>query len=202
MIRFLVPSFPLGDVLYSKFSVSKEQSFPTLYSSLALAFCSGLLWVIKRFKERVRDRYIRHWRFLSFTFLYLAIDEMLSIHEKASEPLHKLGVNGVLHNAWLLPASIVVLIFGLSFLGFLFHLPKAIRRLVLFAFCTFIAGAGVVELLGGYYAFLYGREGIVYALVTTVEEACEMLGIVAFIYALLLYMRKIGIRQIELRGKL
>ncbi len=64
-----------------------------------------------------------------------------------------------------------------------------------------MAGAGVVELLGGDYAFLHGREGLVYALVTTVEEICEMLGIVIFIYALLLYMQKMGIRQVELRGR-
>ena len=169
---------------------------------MALAFCSILLFAIKKFKVGVRDRYARHWRFLSFTFLYLAVDELLSIHEKVSDPLHKMGVNGILHNAWLLPASVIVLIFGLSFLGFLFHLPKSVRRLVLLAFCTFIAGAGVIELLGGYYAFLHGREGLVYALVTTVEETCEMLGIVIFIYALLLYMQKMGIRQVELRGRL
>ena len=146
LINFLVPSFPMGKILYSKFSVSKEQSFPTLYSSLALALCSVLLFAIKKFKATTNARYTGHWRFLSFTFLYLAIDELLSIHEKASAPLHSVGVNGILHNAWLLPASVLVLVFGLSFLGFLFHLPKPVRRLVLLA-CTFIAGAGVIELL-------------------------------------------------------
>ncbi|MGP1384753.1 MAG: hypothetical protein ACTS2F_14405 [Thainema sp.] len=202
LMMYLLPDFFLKGFLFYKFSVNQEQNFPTLYSSLSLAACAVLLFAIAQFKRQTRGRYINHWRFLSLTFLYLSIDELTEIHEAASKPMHNLGVNGFFHNAWLIPAGLVLLIFGLSFLGFLFHLPKPIRRLFIFAFCLYLSGAALVELFSGYYAFVNGRENLGYVLFTTVEETLEMLGIVAFIYALLTYMQKVGIRWLDLRVKI
>ena len=199
LMMYELPHFTLKGFLFAKFSVNQEQNIPTLYSSLALAFCSVLLFVIAQFKFQAKGRYINHWRFLSLTFIYLAIDELTEIHEAASNPLHDLGINGFFHNAWLIPAAFVLLIFGLSFLSFLFHLPKRIRYLFVFAFCVYLSGAFVTELFTGYYAFLHGRENTGYVLFTTVEETLEMLGIVAFIYALLIYIQQLGIRWLEFR---
>lgn len=202
IIMYELPDFFLKEFLFYKFSVNQEQNFPTLFSSLALVACASLLFAIALFKRQTRGRFINHWRFLSLTFLYLSIDELTEIHEAASKPMHSLGVNGFFHNAWLIPAGVVLFIFGLSFLGFLFHLPKSIRRLFIFAFCLYLSGAALVELFSGYYAFLNGRDNLGYVLFTTIEETLEMLGIVAFIYALLTYMQKIGIDLLDLRIKI
>ncbi len=202
VMMYLLPDFFMRDFLFQKFSVNQEQNFPTLYASLALLICAGLLFAIARFKQQTRGRYLNHWRFLSLTFVYLSIDELTEIHEAASDPMHRLGINGFLHNAWLIPAAVVFLIFGLSFVGFLLHLPKSTRRLFIFSCCLFLAGAAVVELFGGYYAFLNGRDNLGYVLITTVEETLEMLGIVAFIYTLMTYMQQIGIRLVNLQIRL
>lgn len=202
ILMYELPDFPLQGFLFYKFSVNQEQNIPTLYSSLALALSSALIFVIARFKAQIGARFVNHWRFLSLTFLYLAVDELTEMHEAASKPMHNLGINGFFHNAWLIPASVVLIIFGFSFLGFLMHLPKLIRYLFMFSCCVFLSGAFLTELLSGYYAFLYGRENIGYVLFTTVEETLEMLGIVAFIYSLLTYIQQLGIRQLEMRVRI
>ena len=45
-----------------------------------------------------------------------------------------------------------------------------------------------MEMVGGYYLTFYGKHNITYAILMTIEEFLEMLGIVVFIYALLSYM--------------
>ena len=46
-----------------------------------------------------------------------------------------------------------------------------------------------MELLGGYLASTTGMENVSYAIVATIEESLEMLGIVVFIHALISYIK-------------
>jgi hypothetical protein len=51
-----------------------------------------------------------------------------------------------------------------------------------------VGGALGMELVGGKYVSLYGAQNLGFAMITTVEEVGEMLGIVIFIYALMSYI--------------
>ena len=44
------------------------------------------------------------------------------------------------------------------------------------------------EMFAGRYDDLYGAQNMTYAMITALEEFCEMFGVVVFIYALLSYM--------------
>ncbi len=61
-----------------------------------------------------------------------------------------------------------------------------------------------MEMIGGYYADLYGQRNLGYALITNAEEFLEMMGIVIFSYALMsymnLYMQNFDIRFNILNG--
>jgi hypothetical protein len=201
VMMYTLPDFPLRDTFALKFAVGKEQNFPTLYSSLTLFFCAFLLEIISRFKKTHRDRYARSWRILAIIFAYLSVDELLEIHETMSRPMHAMGVNGFWHNAWVIPAFFLLLIFAASYARFFLHLPRYMKRLVIFSAVLFLGGALVIEVFGGYYAYLFGRDNLIYALFTTVEEVGEMLGVVVFIYALLTYIKDMGIRSLNIKAR-
>ena len=196
-MQYFLPDFPLRDPIVSKFALNKEQNFPTLYSSLALLLCSGLLFLIAQAKAKVRNRYTRYWYALSLIFAGLSLDEIMGFHELASAPLHRMGVNGFLYNAWLVPASFFLVLFFIAFAKFFFHFPKTTRRLFLLATALFLGGACFIELLDGYYAFLHGKNNFGYAMFSTLEETLEMLGIVVFIHALLRYITCLGIKHVS-----
>lgn len=53
---------------------------------------------------------------------------------------------------------------------------------------TYISGAAGFEMISAYRAYSHGVNDLIYSLITTCEEFLEILGIVIFIYSLLLYI--------------
>lgn len=186
---YFLPGYPLRDSFALLFNASGEQNFPSLYSASALLLCSILLAIIAYAKKVARERYVRHWRALSILFLYLSLDEFLSFHEGMSEPLRSaFDTSGFLYFSWVIPGAIFTLICLLLFLRFLTHLPAKTRRLFLIAGTIFVSGAIGMEVVDGKYASFYGEQNMTFAILTSIEEFLEMLGIIVFIYALLLYI--------------
>ncbi|WP_199197570.1 hypothetical protein [Chroococcidiopsis sp. CCALA 051] len=189
---YYLPNYPMRDtVLVPLFNVDGEQNFPALYSCLALLFCAAILATITHEKKVMGDRYTRYWGALAVIFLFLSLDEILSLHEKTLEPVRTaLQTGGIFYFAWVIPASVLVVVFALVFLRFLAHLPTGTRNLFVMAGTIYLAGALGMEMISGYYADLYGTESIQYIILVTIEELLEMLGIIVFIYTLLSYMSK------------
>lgn len=194
---YLLPDFPGRELFSRKFALNEEQNFPTLYSALALFFCSVLFGMIAFVKTNTKNYYRYYWQGLSVIFTFLALDELLTLHEHLSKPLHKLGVDGILHNAWVIPGGIAVTIFMVIFYRFFMHLPRSTKRLFLIAVSVFLGGAIFIEVIGGAYKFIHGEDNLGYALITTVEEVMEMLGVVVLIHALLTYITQLEIHQIN-----
>lgn len=191
--------YPLSETFTQLSNVDSEQTIPALYSWSTLLLCSILLAIITYAKKVARNRYVTHWGALSIIFLYLSLDEALSLHEKTIEPLRSaLKASGFLYFTWVIPGAIFVIIFLLSFLPFLIHLPKKTRRLFLLSGIIFVTGTLGMEMVGGYYSSSYGEERMIYAIITTIEEFLEMLGVIVFIYALLSYMSS-NMKGVELK---
>lgn len=171
------------------FYVDYEMNVPTWYSSAALALAGLLLAVIALAKLSDRGPYRFHWLALSAIFFLLSVDEIAMLHELPIDPLRNAyQTGGLLYYPWVVPAAVLVMALGLAYLPFLWHLPGRIRLLVMLAGFTFLAGALGVEMLSGAQADQWGEENLTYALVITIEEFLEMLGVVIFIKALLLYL--------------
>lgn len=166
-------------------NINLEKSLPTWYSSLLLLLAAVLLGLIARSKTTVSYR--KYWHGLSYIFVYLSIDEATALHEELTRPLREmLGTSGFLHFAWVIVGAIFVGVVALAYIRFVFHLPTPICNLVIVGGGVFIAGALVIE---SYSASLYAISGttLPYSAIGTVEEFCEMFGVIIFIRALLLY---------------
>jgi hypothetical protein len=102
------------------FSLSLEVTFPTWYSALLLAGCGLALLAIASGARQSGAPFRRHWAFLGLVFLYMSLDEAVEIHEHLGGLLE---LHGVLYFSWVVPAGIVVLLLGVAYLRFLWHLP-------------------------------------------------------------------------------
>ncbi len=85
-IVLLSLSFYLGDDhlfgLLDFFDLDIEGNIPSLYSAVAVLFCSALLAVITHVNWNKSDGRRFHWLGLTILFLFLAVDEGTAIHEQ------------------------------------------------------------------------------------------------------------------------
>ena len=174
------------------FNLDKELNFPTWYSAFMIAFCAILLRIIAAGKKQQGDRYTKDWRLLSFIFSFMAIDEVLSIHEILIIPevSEALNLPWFLHSMWVIPGTVFVIWFTRRYSRFVRHLPYKSRQHFLSAAFIYVGGALIMEMVGSYFAEAQGQQNLVYALIATVEEVMEMGGIIIFIYGLLYYLRE------------
>lgn len=189
------------------FNISTEYNVPTFYSAAALLLCALLLTIIAVVERQSRARFANHWNVLGFLFLYLAADEGLRLHERTIDPIRALlreqGIqaHGMMRTTWVLVAIPLVIIVGLAFLRFFLHLPARVRTFFFVSASLFLAGAIVMEVIGGYYASIHGvkivgghyenlsgSQDFIYVALTTLEETLEMLAIVIFNYTLISYL--------------
>lgn len=96
--------------------------------------------------------------------------------------------NGVLYYPWVILYVPLVVVFTLVYFGFWRTLPVMTRRLFLAAGAIFVGGAVGVELFNAYHDDAPGRDLVVFV-GTHVEESMEMGGVIAFVYALMTYLR-------------
>ncbi len=170
-------------------SLSHERNVPTLYTALLLVLCALAAALMAAGVRKAGGKLAAYWWVLAAGFSYIAVDEILMIHESAhaipylvAGPSLKLG--GVLFFAWVIPATLVVLVVGLSFLPFLIQQPAAFRRQLLIAGAVYVGGAVAMELPLGWWADHMGQKSLGYALIDAVEESMEMLGLNLFLLAM------------------
>ena len=172
------------------FNFDREMNLPTWYSAWMLTFCALLLRVIAIGKKTQGDRYYRHWNLLSIIFFFLAIDEVLQIHEAFIIPDLSRVLPWIFHSVWVIPYGIALVFFAKHYWKFTAHLPRQTRFHFLLAALLYIGGALGWELVQGYWTGLEGKMNLAYALMATVEEIMEMMGVIVLIYGLLYYIRE------------
>lgn len=184
------------------FYLGEEQSIPTWYSSFALLLCSVILAVIFLANRSAGGGYARHWGILSIIFLYLSVDEGSSVHEKMGRIVkvvfRALDVQpgGFLSSGWVVPATVLLLVFVLAYLRFFLDLPARQKLLFFAAGAVYVGGALLLEVVAAsYVSFFGGAQSMTAALnfgrtmIATTEELFEMSGVLILIYALLSYVR-------------
>lgn len=182
-----VLNFEYGSELLDIFNLNEEKNIPALYSSLILLFCGVIIYVISLKKKNPRDRYYRHWLWLSIIFFYLALDEAISIHE-GFQVRFLLDKDNILYSdSWVIVFSILVAIFIFTYRRFLQHLPRETRKMFVISGFIYIFGCMGMEVVGSFTQEFYGKASMVHAMATTIEEFLEMIGIVVFINTLLSY---------------
>lgn len=172
--------------------VDEEQSFATYYSVILLLVAAQLLIAISVVTRRVNGLHFAYWAGLAAIFLFLSIDEALSIHELFTKPMRKLlqGSGGMLlFFAWIVPYAIVVLGIGIIYLRFLLRLPRRTAAFMVLSGALYIGGALGVEMLSGWYFKSHGEQfDLGYYLLSALEEAFETTGAIVFVWTLLDYI--------------
>jgi hypothetical protein len=165
--------------------VDSEGSVAAWLSSVALFACALVLSGIAR-RQEVGQR--AWWIGLAAVFSCLSLDEVASIHEKASDPLrHALSTSGPLLHAWVIPASVAIVVGTVVFLPLLRRLHRQTSGLFTAGGVLYFSGAIGLEGLGGAITGPRGVPDLRYAAVATTEELFEMLGITMFLAALARY---------------
>ena len=168
-----------------------EANLPSFYSSTSILFCSILLWVIGLQKRREQAPFKNHWIGLAIIFAFLSLDEAIALHESIGNIMEQqqwVNAEGFLYFAWVVPYGILLTLFAASYLKFVFALPRQTMILFIGSGALFICGAVGIEIVSAQEADTNGTETILYSTLYTLEELCEMLGIVIFCYALLRYI--------------
>ena len=180
--------FDLGSELLDVFDLNEEHNIPTWYSSAILLLCGIIIYSIGLDKKNLKDRYYRHWLWLSIIFFYLSLDEAISIHENF-EVQFLIEEGNILYNdSWVIVAGILVALFIFAYRRFLQHLPSATRKMFIISGCIYIFGSVGMEIVGSFTEEFYGKASMFHAMATTIEEFLEMIGIVVFIDTLLTYI--------------
>ena len=117
------------------------------------------------------------------------MDEGAEIHEAIGSNFERyLTAEGFLYFMWVVPYGIGVVVIGLVFLRFVWGLPEHIRTYFIASGVIYLTGVIGIEMFGAREAYLHGTETVLYCVLYSLEEMLEMLGIVLFMYALLLHL--------------
>lgn len=178
------------------FDLDREYNVPASYSAAVLLFTALALAVVARSTRQARAPFVRHWTVLAVIFVYLAIDEFGRLHEMWGKPLeawmaewrNREFLGGALRHAWVIPASLVALVVGLSYIRFLRHLPVSIRMLFAASGMGFVAGAAGMEMIGASYSAAVARRTLGFEAIVAIEEGLEMISVAVFLYAVLKHL--------------
>ena len=95
---------------------------------------------------------------------------------------------GYFYYGWVIPAMIILVVFAVAYIKFLFSLRSNTRNLFILSALVYITGGLGIEMVSAKYFTIYGDENMVYAMITTMEESLELIGILIFQYALMKYL--------------
>jgi hypothetical protein len=168
------------------FDLNAERSLPNLFSTCLFLLNAALLLAVWH-AQRNGGRSGRVWLLLAGVFVFLAIDEFVSLHERLIRPVkYMLGTSGFFHFGWVIPYGIATLLLGLLVLPVVWRLDRDIRKWFILSALVYLTGAIGCEMLGGnYLESVNGNEDVIYGIIFTFEESLEITGLILFTHALL-----------------
>jgi hypothetical protein len=174
------------------FNVTRELNLPAYFSSLLLGFVGYKLCIIALIKFRRRANFIFQWFCLSILFFYLAIDELLALHELlGSIATNNIGEENLVFQDWAYAGIVLVALFIIFYWSFFNHLSPGHKLRFFVSAALYVGGFLGVEIIGSFYVMRNGIQEIPYLLFTTVEETLEMVGLIYFINTLMIYREEI-----------
>ncbi len=169
------------------FNIDQEQSITKFYSAVTLLLCSGLLLIIAMAKKDDHTRNYLYWSGLVTIFLFFALAKTTAIQEYLFTPI-QLALHLTKIQFYALAYGIVVILFPVIYLKFLLSLPRQTMFLFAIGGTVFVAGAFGIDLIAAYLGKLFDHQTVVYIVLTILEQVFELVGVIVFLYALMLYI--------------
>ena len=189
---YILEGFEHGLVrlLFSLFFLDGEGNVPALFSTWLFLINAVLFLIVWKAARLAGDSH-KIWLFLACVFIFLALDESISIHERLIDPLREaLGATGIFYYAWIIPYGIGVGLLAIVAIPVFWRMQKRIRFWFGLSAATYLFAAIGMEMISGkYLAMMNEKKDIVWILMMTVEESLEMVGLIILVYALLLLLR-------------
>ncbi len=186
--------FRIGDIprtLRTLCYLNCENCFPSYFSGLLLLTVAITLAHIFVIAQQPTKSFSSWLLLSSATFLYLACDETLMIHERVIPYVkNHLGVSPTLAIlSWIVPALAFFTLYVITSLKTLLLVSARIRQLLINGGALFVAGAVGYEIM----SFLTNSHSSGSAqldlLLIGIEESLEMTGVLTFLYGLILILK-------------
>lgn len=182
----------------NRFGLDEELSFPTWVNSMMAFLVAGLSWMVGKSQKASMQKIT--WYLIALIGIAISVDEVAALHELLLQGLHILADfgegQGLLSNAWLMIAPVILV--GLIFSVRLFykHLPRDTFKRLVIAIAVYLLGAFIFE----YASIPLDKSSAIYNLgAVVIEESLELLGVWLVIRAILLHIVQ---HEKVLRGKL
>lgn len=178
--------------IHARVNFDTEASLPAMFAALSLFTCGLLLGLIAA-QIAARNRpYIWRWRLLAAVFVFLAIDEAVSIHELIGDVLERfVDEGGIFSFFWIVPYGILASLGATIYWPWVRSLLPSIRKRFVLAAVLYFLGAIGMEMVG---AWLFDNKLAGtnwYTLAITVEESLEFAGVGVFLCALIDQLREL-----------
>lgn len=164
--------------------VGEESSIPTYFSTLNLVLSSLFALIIYKIEKATNRNKANYWLFLAVLFLFLSIDEGVSIHENFDYVARYLERHGVIPplletHKWLTFGVLFVLVTGVILYPFIRSLSRHTALYLTIGALVFIVGAIGFEYVGSWmlHTGLAKRNDLIFKLRRILEEGCEMYGV-------------------------
>ena len=177
-------------VLFSLFFIDGEGNVPAIFSTWLFLINALLFLIVWKAACLAGDSH-KIWLFLSSVFVFLALDESISIHERLINPLREtLGATGIFYYTWIIPYGIGVVLLSIFAIPVFWRMQKKIRFWFGLAAAIYLFAAIGLEMISGKYLVMMNeKKDIVWIFMITLEESLEMVGLIILVYALLLLLR-------------
>jgi hypothetical protein len=143
------------------FDLDNEFNFPTVYTGLLLGSCAFMGCILALLAHHLQNSL--RWACISLVFFYLALDELLVIHERLALPIRNallIAPENILFHAWIIPAAAVTMLLGV-FILFIKGRNKIAAAQKHILVCLFILALGVIflEMVGTqFYASVFAYK--------------------------------------------
>lgn len=167
------------------FDLDREQNIPSFFSGSLFLINALLFWCAG--KTPAQRRRAQVWYILAALFVFLAYDELFSIHERLTEPIRQtLHTTGVLYYAWVIAYALPLFALTAWFLPTWRRLDAMVRAWLMAAATIYVLGAVVIEMFAGAYAEAFGGSRTLGGgLLVACEESFEMAGLIILVHTLL-----------------
>ena len=188
----LVNFYGFSESFYQDFfdaiNLDEEFNLPAIYSGLLLFFCFLFLRQICVLCKKAERN---NWILLSRVFLFLSFDEVFQIHELFVISGLRQYVHPSLASIWVIPYGILFVLFSCKFAPFFLGLRSPITGFSFVSGVVYVTGAIAFEALNSWLVRTgqISRSGFYYEAISGFEELFEMLGIIIFLYAVLLELQ-------------
>ena len=188
LINFYGVSESFYQDFFDAINLDEEFNLPAIYSGLLLFFCSLLLRQISVLCKKVERK---NWILLSRVFLFLSFDEVFQIHELFVVSDLRQYVHPSLASIWVIPYGILFVLFSCRFVPFFLGLRSPISVFSFVSGGIYVTGAIIVEALNSWLVRTgqISRSGFCYEAISGFEELFEMLGVIIFLYAIMLELQ-------------